>query len=89
MVLSVSPLSITFMVITAALSILVPIALIVFMGIKKRLKWKPMLFGMLLFFVFALILEKIMHFAVLGTDPTLSAIYNNTIQQDCYVLKVL
>lgn len=77
--LGVSSLSIVFMAISAALSILVPLALIVFMGIKKRLKWKPMLFGMLLFFVFALILERILHFVVLGTDPTQSVIYNKTI----------
>ena len=71
--------SIVYMTISAVLALLVPIALIVFMGVKKRLKWKAMLFGALLFVVFALILERIMHALVLGADPTQSAIYKNPV----------
>ena len=81
---NVSTLSIVYMAISAALSILVPVALIIFMGIKKRLNWKAMLFGALLFFTFAMLLENLMHVAVLGKDPTQSAIYNNPILSMLY-----
>lgn len=74
---NVSTLSIVFMAISAALSILVPIGAMILLGIKKRLNWKATLFGALLFFVFVMILENLMHVAVLGTDPTKSPIYNN------------
>lgn len=76
---NVSTLSIVFMAISAVLAILVPIALIIFMGIKKRLNWKAMMFGALLFLVFVLLLERIMHILVLGSDPTKSVIFNNPI----------
>lgn len=76
---SVSTLSIIYMAITVVLAFLVPIAVIIFMGVKKRLNWKAMLFGALLFVVFVLILERIMHVIVLGGDLTQSAIYKNPI----------
>lgn len=76
---SVSTLSIIYMAISTVLALLVPIVVIVFMGVKKRLKWKAMLFGALLFVVFALMLERIMHVLVLGADPTQSIIYKNPI----------
>lgn len=76
---SVSTLSIVFMSISAALSILVPIGAVIFMGIKKRLNWKAMLCGALLFFIFVMILENLMHVVVLGSDLTKSPIYKNPI----------
>ena len=76
---SVSTLSLVYMAISAVLTILVPITVIIFMGVKKRLKWKAMLFGALLFVVFVLLLERTMHILVLGSDPTKSVIFNNPI----------
>jgi len=76
---SVSTLSIVYLTISAALPFLIPIALIVLLSVNKRLNWKAMLFGALLFVVFTLILERIMHVLVLGVDPTQSAIYKNPI----------
>ena len=72
---SVSMLSIVFMAVTAVLALLVPIAAVIFMGVKKRLNWKALLFGALLFVVFALVLERILHMLVLGSNPIQSAIY--------------
>lgn len=67
------------MSISAVLSILVPIGAIIFMGVKKRLNWKAMLCGALLFFIFVMILENLMHVAVLGSEPTKSPIYEKPI----------
>ncbi|MFD0694138.1 YhfC family intramembrane metalloprotease [Paenibacillus sp. GCM10027628] len=36
---------------------------------KDRFSWKPVWIGVLTFFIFTQILEKIMHVAVLGTNP--------------------
>lgn len=76
---SVSTLSIVYMAISAILAFLVPIAIIVVMGVKRKLNWKAMLFGALLFVVFVLILERIMHYFVLGANPTQSIIYKNPV----------
>lgn len=76
---SVSTLSIIYMSISAVLAVLVPIGIIIFMGVKKRLNWKAMLFGSLLFVIFVLILERILHGLVLGSDPAKSVIYQNPI----------
>jgi uncharacterized membrane protein YhfC len=74
---SISTLSIIFMAVSAALSLLLPIAVIVVMGIKKRMNWKAMILGAVLFVVFVVILESLMHLAVLGSDPSKSPIYGN------------
>ncbi len=74
---NISILSIVFMAISAGLSILVPITVVVIVGMKKRLNWKATILGAVLFVVFVMILESMMHSAVLGTDPTQSAIYNS------------
>lgn len=73
----VGTLSIIFMSVSALLSFFVPIGFIIYMGIKKRMNWKALIFGALLFVVFVMILERIMHSLVLGADPTKSAIYLN------------
>ncbi len=74
---NVSFLSIVFMTVSTVLSLFVPIAVIVFMGVKKKLNWKATLLGFLMFVVFVTILENLMHVLVLGTDITKSAIYKN------------
>lgn len=75
----ISNLSITFMAVTLFLSTIVPICTIIFMGLKKKMRWKAMLFGALLFFVFVLVLESLMHRLVLGADPTQSAVYKDPV----------
>jgi uncharacterized membrane protein YhfC len=65
------------MAISAGLAILVPIVAIIFMAVRKKLNWKATLFGALLFFTFALLLEQLMHYFVIGQDPTKSALYQN------------
>lgn len=59
------------------LSFFVPIGFIIYMGIKKRMNWKALIFGAVLFVVFVYLLEATMHRFVLGTDPTKSTIYQN------------
>ncbi|HEX2944355.1 MAG TPA: YhfC family glutamic-type intramembrane protease [Clostridia bacterium] len=76
-ILTVSSLSIIFMSVSIALSVLVPLGLIIYMGIKKRINWKALIFGAVLFVVFVYLLEATMHRFVLGTDPTKSAVYQN------------
>lgn len=76
---NVSTLSIVFMSISVFLAIIVPIGIIIWMGVKKRLNAKAAFFGVLLFIVFALVLENLMHRLVLGKDPTQSAIYKNVV----------
>lgn len=76
---TISSLSIAFMSVSAFLAIIVPITLIIFMGVRKRMNWKAMFFGVLLFVVFALVLERIMHFLVLGSNLTENPIYKNPI----------
>lgn len=74
---NVSLISVIFMSISIVLSFFAPIAVIVFMGIKKRINWKATLLGFLMFVVFVTILENLLHVLVLGTDISKSAIYNN------------
>lgn len=76
---SVSVLSIICMAVSVLLAFFVPFIVIVLLGIRKKLNWKALLFGALMFIVFALILEQIMHVLVLGKDPTQSVVYKNTI----------
>lgn len=81
---NVSALSIICMSIAAVLSVFVPIGLIIFMGVKKRMNWKAMLSGAVLFIIFVMILERIMHWFVLGADPTKSVIYRNPLVYALY-----
>ena len=74
---NISTISIVFMAISAGLSILVPITVIVILGMKKRMNWKAMILGAVLFIVFVMILESLMHSAVLGADLSQSAIYRS------------
>lgn len=73
----ISNLSVFLMSVSTLLSFVVPIALIIFLGVKRRLNIKATLLGALLFFVFVIVLENIMHYFVLGPDSTKSAIYKN------------
>jgi uncharacterized membrane protein YhfC len=65
------------MMISAALSILVPIILVIILGIRRRMNWKAMLTGAGLFIVFVLILERLMHTAVLGRSSIASVLLEN------------
>jgi uncharacterized membrane protein YhfC len=76
---NVSTLSVTFMAISAFLSIVVPIGIIIWMGVKKTLNAKALFFGALLFIIFSLVLENLTHVLILGKDPTQNAIYKNIV----------
>lgn len=76
---NVSTLSITFMAISAFLSIVVPIGIIAWMGVKKMLNAKALFFGVLLFIIFSLVLENLVHMLILGKDQTQSPIYKNVV----------
>lgn len=75
---NVSTLSIVSMVISGILSVLVPIVAVIILGVRKRMNWKALLLGILLFIAFAGILEGLLHRLVLGADPTSTALYRNT-----------
>lgn len=76
---TVSFMSILFMSVSFILAVGVPVALIIYFAIKRRLSAKALIFGMVLFIVFALILEQLLHYLVLGANPKNSFIYKNTI----------
>jgi uncharacterized membrane protein YhfC len=76
---NVSALSITFMAISVFLAIVVPVGIIIWMGVKKMLNAKATFFGALLFIVFAVVLENLMHMLVLGKVPAQSAIYKSPV----------
>ena len=67
--------AIVFMAVSAGLSFLVPIAVIVILGIKKRMNWKAMALGAVFFVVFVMILESLLHSAVLGRELSQSPIF--------------
>lgn len=81
---SISTLNIAAMITEAALSVLVPIVVIIVLGIRDRMNWKAVLCGTLLFIVFSLIVETVMHSIVLGADPTVSPIYQNKLLYTLY-----
>ncbi|MEI7884151.1 MAG: YhfC family glutamic-type intramembrane protease [Clostridia bacterium] len=74
---NVSILSLVFMFISAVLSIVLPIAAVIWLAMKKRLKVKALLIAALLFIVFVLVLERGMHSVVLGANPQSSFILKN------------
>jgi len=75
----VSVLAISFMAVSAAISFGLPIVLLLAWRKKYELKVIPMLYGAAAFFVFALILEQIMHVLVLrpGADGSISLVENS------------
>lgn len=68
----VSSLSIAGMIFTLLISFLFPVVLGVFFIKKYRTGVKPLLTGMLVFIIFALILEQAMHFLVIGQPTALA-----------------
>lgn len=69
-------LSIIFMILVACFCIFFPIALLIFVKIKYKAGIAPFFLGWAGFFLFALVLEQIMHFIVLKAFP---GITNNLI----------
>ena len=63
----VSTLSIVFMVLNMLLGILIPVSLLLFFRKKYRATVKSFFIGCAVMLVFALILEQIVHFVVLGS----------------------
>ena len=64
----VSTLSIAFMVLNMLLGILIPVGLLLFFRKKYRATVKSFFIGCAVMLVFALILEQIVHFVVLGSQ---------------------
>jgi uncharacterized membrane protein YhfC len=54
--------------ISAVICFLFPIIIFVFFKRKEKISFKPVLIGMLIFFVFTQILEKLLHLFVIGTN---------------------
>lgn len=75
---NVSSLTIACMAISGVLSVFVPIVAVIVLGVRKRMNWKALMLGILLFIAFAGILEGLLHRLVMGADPTSSALYRNT-----------
>ena len=70
----VSDNSILLMIISIIISLLIPIGLIVFFRKREKISMKPVFIGMLIFFVFTQILEKILHLIVIGNNLISNAI---------------
>lgn len=69
----VSTAAILFMAVSIILSVLLPVAAVIWLAVKKKLSLKSTLWGALLFVVFALGLEKYcLHPTVLNAFPTLT-----------------
>jgi uncharacterized membrane protein YhfC len=72
--MQVSASAILFMAISIVLSILLPIGAVVWLAARKKIKLGPVLWGVLLFVVFAIILEgQGLHRLVLGSFPQLQS----------------
>ncbi len=63
------------MFISAALSIVLPLAAVIWLAIKKRLNIKALLVAAVLFVFFVFVLERAMHLIVLGVNPQSSFIF--------------
>jgi len=74
----VPQLSIIFMIISAAVGIILPIAVCVYLRIRKKADLPPFVIGCVVFFLFALILESTVHQLVLGHSPAGETIQNTT-----------
>lgn len=66
----VHALSMICMFISFVLAVLVPLGAIAYLARRKKLKLKATLWGALLFVVFALVLEQLLHLLVLGRHGT-------------------
>lgn len=75
----VSSTSIIFMVIAASICFLFPIIILIYYKKKEKINLKPVIIGMIVFFVFTQILEKLLHMVVIGnnliSNPILFSIY--------------
>lgn len=75
----VSSTSILSMGISAVICLLFPIVIFLYFRRKEKLNLKPFFIGMIIFFVFTQILEKLLHMAVIGNNlipnPIMFSIY--------------
>ena len=65
----VDSLSITLLTVSEILAIGVPVAFLIFFHRKFNVSWKHVLVGAVIFIVFALVLEKLLHTYVLHMNP--------------------
>lgn len=75
----VSSASIVNMIIDAIVCFLLPIIVLIYFKRKEKISYKPVIIGAAVFFVFAMILERLVHMVVLGnnliTNPVWFTIY--------------
>jgi uncharacterized membrane protein YhfC len=71
--------SILFVAISFILAAGVPVAGIIYLKKDKKLNIKALLWGTVLFIVFVLVLEQILHFFIFGSSPQNSEIYKNPV----------
>lgn len=79
----ISSLSVTFMVVSCSIATVVPFLLLVYFRVRKRADILPFFAGCLTMFVFALVLESVMHQAVLSS-PAGALIQGNTLLYAVY-----
>lgn len=65
----VSPLSISFLIVSEILALGIPIVVLIYFIRKYHISWKPILIGLLIFIVFSQVLEKLVHVYVLMINP--------------------
>lgn len=70
----ISSASLIWMLVTAVLSLLLPIIVFAFFKKKEKLSFKPVLIGGVVFFVAVQILEQMLHAVVIGNNIILSPI---------------
>lgn len=71
--------SILYMAISFILAAGVPVAGIIYLKKGRKLNIKALLWGAVLFIVFVLVLEQILHFIIFGSSPQNSEIYKNSV----------
>ena len=79
----ISSLSVAFMVVSCSIATVVPFLLLVYFRVRKKADMLPFFVGCLIMLVFALILESVMHQAVLSS-PFGALIQSNTLLYALY-----
>jgi uncharacterized membrane protein YhfC len=73
----VSQQSMTFMIISAVLSILVPVATFLYFKKKHKINWKPLLIGLLIFLVFSQVIGNSVNAVVLRLNGTSAEFFSS------------
>lgn len=73
----IGSMSITFMVIQGILAIGVPVFCFIYFKKKHHISWKPVLVGVLIFVLFANVLEPLLHQYILETNTPTKVLFQN------------